>query len=316
MRSVYDPVIATAPERKILIFFPGAGFLRLVPHQTDPLTPPSVTVPGKIYPFDSVTHSSMNRFILVSALAALIILTGQAASAQASVTASIGDAVQLSGMAPGADVVYLFLTGPNLPSNGVRLEDISAPVVTGIPSSFTQAAVSGDQWEYTWYTNTRGGTLDAGIYTIYVTTTPVGRNNLGNAVYSTIVVTLTRPSLVVGETGYLQVHSLPSGVEIRVDGVMQGTTPMELTGIPVGSHQIEIRAEGYQPFLETVTISAGMTTGVDAILLEAHNTTALPVDTTVVPQSPPSTTPTRAPLPPATIPIALGAAAMIGRRRR
>jgi hypothetical protein len=258
----------------------------------------------------------MNRFILVSALAVLVILTGQAVSAQAQTTAAIGGPVRLSGVAPGADVVYLFLTGPNLPSNGVRLEDISAPVVTGIPSSFTQATVSRDPWEYTWYTNTRGGTLDAGIYTIYVATTPVGRNDLGNAVYSTIAVTLTRPSVVVGQTGYLSVYTVPSGVEIRVDGVSQGTTPVELTGVPVGSHALEIREEGYQPFLETVNISAGMTTDVEVILFEGNNTTAMNVDTTPVPQSPAATIPTHAPLPLAAIPIALGAAAMIGRHRR
>jgi hypothetical protein len=258
----------------------------------------------------------MNRFILLSMLAVLVILTGQAVSAQAQTTAAIGDPVRLSGMAPGADVVYLFLTGPNLPSNGVRLEDISAPVITGVPSSFTQATVSGDQWEYTWYTNTQGGTLDPGIYTIYVTTTPVGRNNLGNAVYSTIAVMLTRPSVVVGQTGYLMVNTIPPGAEIRVDGVTQGTTPVELTGVPAGSHVLEIREQGYQPFQETVTISAGAMTDVEVNLLAANNTTAMPVDTTAVPQSPPVSTPTRAPLPLAAIPIAFGAAAVIGRHRK
>lgn len=257
----------------------------------------------------------MNRFFLVSAFAVLVLLVGEAASAGASVTTAIGDRVSLGGAAPGADTVYLFLTGPNLPPNGVRLDDISAPVVTGVPSSFTQATVSGDQWEYTWYTNTKGGTLDAGIYTIYVTTTPAGRYDLGNAVYSTITVTLTRPSVVVGATGDLTVRTVPAGVEIRVDGIPQGTTPVELTGVPAGSHQIEIRAEGYQPFQKTVNISEGMTTGVEVTLLMAGNTTSSPTGSPPVTQSPPATTPTRAPLMLSVVPLALGAAALIGRCR-
>ncbi|MDD1714965.1 MAG: hypothetical protein LUQ61_06880, partial [Methanoregulaceae archaeon] len=38
------------------------------------------------------------------------------------VSVPLGDTLYLSGSAPGADTVYLFLTGPNLPSNGVRLD--------------------------------------------------------------------------------------------------------------------------------------------------------------------------------------------------
>jgi hypothetical protein len=272
--------------------------------------------PGNIYPFMSLTPPSMNRLILVSLLTVLVILTGQAVFAQAQTTAAMGEPVRLSGTAPGVDVVYLFLTGPNLPSNGVRLDDVSSPVVTGVPSSFTQATVSGDTWEYTWYTNTQAGKLDAGTYLVYVSTTPVGRNNLGNAVYSTIAVTLTRPSIVVGQTGYLSVYTLPSGVEIQVDGVSQGTTPVELTGVPVGSHVLEIREEGYQPFRETVNISAGMTTDVEIVLLDGNETNATSNVSTTVPQSPPATTPTRAPLHLAAIPIALGVAALMGRQRR
>jgi hypothetical protein len=277
---------------------------------------PSHTDHGNSYQFASSTHAPMNRFILVSALAVLVLLTGQAASAGASVTAAIGDRVSLSGVAPGAETVYLFLTGPNLPPDGVRLDDISVPVTTGIPSSFTQATVSGDLWEYTWYTNTRGGTLDAGIYTVYVTTTPAGRNALGNAVYSTIAVMLTRPSIVAGPAGYLTVHTLPAGAEIRVDGVPQGTTPVELTGVPAGSHPLEIRADGYQPFRKTVNISQGMTTEVEVTLLVASNTTDMPAVTPPVPQSPPATTPARAPLSLSAVPLAPGAAALIGRYLR
>ena len=99
-------------------------------------------------------HSHMGRSFLV-----FVILTGilYVCSASGSgFTAVLGDQVVLGGDAPGADSVFLFLTGPNLPSNGVRLDDPSTPVITGNPASFTQATVSEDRWYYTWNTRSRG----------------------------------------------------------------------------------------------------------------------------------------------------------------
>jgi hypothetical protein len=213
------------------------------------------------------------------------------------ITVPLGDQIPLSGIAPGADTVYLFLTGPNLPSNGVRLDDISAGVVTGVPSTFTQAPVSNDQWQYTWYTGSAGG-LDAGTYTVYVSTTPVGRNNLAGAVYSTISITLTTPTIQVPPTGTLDIRSVPAGADVVVDGIVQGTTPVELTGVPEGSHTVVLSLAGYSNSTSTVTIVAGEITTVNVALLpatpQATPTTATP--NTMIPTPSPSPSPTPAPL--------------------
>lgn len=209
----------------------------------------------------------MNRCILVCVLGVLILGIVQSASADGSTTAAIGDRVPLRGSAPGADTVYLFLTGPNLPPNGVRLDDISSPVVSGVPSTFTMASVSDDRWQYTWYTRTAGGTLDAGIYTVNVVTTPVGREDLDGAVYSTIAVTLIPPVVIVPPTGSLVVRSIPSGADVSVDGVLQGITPVELTGVPEGTHQVEVQLQGYAPFFRTVTVTAAEAAELDAALV-------------------------------------------------
>jgi hypothetical protein len=210
------------------------------------------------------------------------------------ITVPLGDQIPLSGIAPGADTVYLFLTGPNLPSNGVRLDDVTAEVVTGVPSTFTQAPVSNDQWQYTWYTGSAGG-LDVGTYTVYVSTTPVGRNDLAGAVFSTISITLTTPAVQVPPTGTLEVRSVPSGADVVVDGLLQGTTPVELTGVPEGSHTVVLSLTGYSNITSTVTIVAGEITTVNVALLPATTqatlTTATPVTTIPTPSPSPSPTP-------------------------
>ena len=194
------------------------------------------------------------------------------------ITVPFGDQVPLSGIAPGADTVYLFLTGPNLPSNGVRLDDVTAEVVSGVPSTFTQAQVSNGQWQYTWYTGSAGA-LDVGTYTVYVSTTPVGRNDLAGAVYSTISITLTTPTIQVPPTGALDVRSVPAGADVVVDGLLQGTTPVELTGVPEGSHTVVLSLPGYSNTTSSVNIVAGDTTTVNVALIP-DTTQATPIFTT------------------------------------
>lgn len=233
--------------------------------------------------------------------------------------AAIGDLVPLRGTAPGAGSVYLFLTGPNLPPNGVRLDDVSAPVVSGDPATFTKASVSQDQWECNWYTNA-GGRLDTGIYTVYVVTTPVGRKDLDGAVYSTISVTLTTPVLIVPPTGSLIVRSIPSGAEVWVDGVLQGTTPVVLTGVPEGVHQVGVQLPGYAPFFHTVTVTAEEAAEVDAALVPVQTSPQPTVFTTPVTSSPetpaPTPQPTTAGWPVVVSPVSLAAAGMWLHHRR
>jgi hypothetical protein len=172
------------------------------------------------------------------------------------VSVPIGDSLALSGSAPGADIVYLFLTGPNLPSNGVRLDDIAVKIITGVPSTFVQAVVAGDgSWEYSWNTRTAGGVLDAGTYTVYVVTTPTGRRDLsGGDSYGLISVTLTRPTLTLLPSGGLSITSEPAGAGVLVDGEMRGATPLELTNMSPGNHIVGIFKEGFLPVSEDITI--------------------------------------------------------------
>ena len=89
--------------------------------------------------------------------------------------------------------MYLFLTGPNLPVNGVALNDITARADEG---HFTEVSVdSNDQWEYRWGTNAMGGRLDAGTYTVWVVNRPLDRSHLAEADYNTISIRSGTPVL-------------------------------------------------------------------------------------------------------------------------
>ncbi len=68
---------------------------------------------------------------LVCLLVALVVYPGN--SFAADINEKIGNRVDLKGTAVSADSIYLFVTGPGLPSNGVRLDTMQVPVVNVIP---------------------------------------------------------------------------------------------------------------------------------------------------------------------------------------
>ena len=121
-----------------------------------------------------------------------------------------GESVDLRGSCT-SDYVYLFITGPNLPSNGANPEDIYEEVVTGSPSSFVKVDAFNNRWSYTWDTKTSGGNPDTGTYTFFAGEKPVGRHDLSGVEYSTKTVRLLDPSVSVSG-----VSSFPEGTDKSV----------------------------------------------------------------------------------------------------
>ena len=177
-------------------------------------------------------------------------------AAKSPITVPLGDVVTLKGVAPGSDSVYLFLTGPNLPSNGVKLDNIRSPVVTWNPSTFTKVDVINDRWSYKWYTRTAGGVLDAGSYTVYAVTQPVGRSDLQYADYSTIPVSLTTDVITTG-AGVIFVNVSPPGTEVYFEGKLVGYSPVKIVDILPGDYTITLKKEGYRDSQEKVTLREG-----------------------------------------------------------
>lgn len=133
-------------------------------------------------------------------LVGILLVIAFVAAPAAAVTAYPGSEITLTGTSTGSDTVYLFITGPNLPSAGGRLEDPDTPVQTGNPESFTTVTVDADdRWTYRWRTGEAG--LDPGTYTVYAVDAPVDRSDLSGRGYTTIPVTLgTPPGTPVTET--------------------------------------------------------------------------------------------------------------------
>jgi len=159
----------------------------------------------------------------------------------AALSVPLGDEIPLTGTSTGSQTVYLFLTGPNLPANGVRLSD-GAPVVTGSSSSFTRVDVLTDNtWRYEWDTGALGGMIDVGSYVVYVVGEPAGKEDLAGKEYATVSVSLTKPSISVvtasptlTTTGTIEISTPPTTMTTQVpteSPVTETTTPA--TGMPV-----------------------------------------------------------------------------------
>jgi hypothetical protein len=104
---------------------------------------------------DSFFHHSYTMVFLTGCLVLI-----SPVSASAAIEAYYGDTIHLQGYSCGSPTVYLFLTGPNLPVNGVALNDLSSQADEG---HFTTVSVDdNDHWLYKWATNMMNGRLDEG----------------------------------------------------------------------------------------------------------------------------------------------------------
>ena len=125
----------------------------------------------------------MHRAYLLLTTAALLGLLVAPVGAETTLTISaspqqahIGDVITVNGTVSGIATiaVYLFVTGPDLDTRGVTLDNLNIPAGRGL---FTTAPVrlSDGSWTYTWDTSVILGTMTPGKYTIYVVSSPVDR---------------------------------------------------------------------------------------------------------------------------------------------
>jgi len=132
----------------------------------------------------------------------------------------MGEEITLSGTNTDSGTTYLFLTGPNLGTNGVTLVDPGVSVVNGSADTFTSVAVEADDtWIYRWDTSSLPRTLDAGGYTIYAVSEPRSKNTLSGVPYATTSVQLRAASLTTRPSGTI----LSRGDEYRLTGTATGS---------------------------------------------------------------------------------------------
>jgi len=186
-----------------------------------------------------------------------------------------GDTIPLSGYSPTSNKVYLFLTGPNLPVNGVALNDITKRADEG---HFTVVQVMGDDsWSYKWGTSNINGHLDDGTYTIWVVNGPNDRSNLQNAEYGTISVTLGKPVISASTSGgisatsssptcSLVITSDPADCSVVVNGEYKGKTPLTVGELYPGSYDVNVTKFGHMPYSTTVQLTDGAEATITATL--------------------------------------------------
>jgi hypothetical protein len=61
----------------------------------------------------------------------------------------------------------------------------------------------------------------------------------------------------VGDTGELRIESRPAGAAVYVDGRPVGTTPMVISAVAAGAHQVRMELDGYRPWTASATVTAG-----------------------------------------------------------
>jgi hypothetical protein len=179
----------------------------------------------------------------------LILLIPLIVSATAApISAVFGEEIPLRGTATGADLVYLFLTGPNLPAGGISLAG-GTPVETGVPASFTRVEVlTHGTWTYTWRTGSFGRVLDPGTYVIYIAEEPRARPDLDDTPYATQVVVIGGPvgtgtvplpeTTLSPPTGTMMGGPLVTGMQPPATGTPSPASPgrlAPLTLVPPGA---------------------------------------------------------------------------------
>ena len=218
---------------------------------------------------------SLKKSLAITVLiAGMLFLAGNAAAS--GIQVALGDEVKLAGYATSGPYVYLFLTGPNLPVNGVALHDISKRADQG---GFTKVSVDGDdRWAYTWHTGSIGGRLDEGTYTVWVVTGPNDRSRLAWADYRTLSVTLGKPFVSVDtpvQPGGMNLQSVPDGASLMVNGEYRGKTPLTVSGLSPGNYAVTFSRFGFGELSVQVPVEQGRMSEVTATLQPKTGTLAV-----------------------------------------
>ncbi len=131
----------------------------------------------------------------------------------------LGDEIILSGTNTDSYTTYLFLTGPNLPPNGVRLDGETSPVEDNNTSSFTTAGVEADDtWSYKWDPAIIQRLLNAGNYTVYAAAEPRSRDNLSDVKHAAADIQLKLPAIKM--TGFSDTAA--RGDDLVIEGYVTG----------------------------------------------------------------------------------------------
>jgi len=144
----------------------------------------------------------------------------------------LGEEIKFSGTNTESQTTYLFITGPNLGSNGSGItggasggmdpRNIKLGTATDgtlLVSELVQAAVQGDNtWSYKW--GTASVALDAGTYTVYATSQPSSSSadDLSKVAYGTVSIIIKKPFI----SATASQSTVAQGDAVFITGTAQG----------------------------------------------------------------------------------------------
>lgn len=174
---------------------------------------------------------------------------------------SLGDEIDLSGRNTVSDNVYLYLYGPNMNSNGVKLDNVSVACKDGNVNTFTKVEVDADDaWSYKWDTSNLGGpVLDAGSYVLYAATSENGRGSLSSTSYDTISINFKKPFITIDAIP----NTVAAGDKLTITG--------RASGAPNNVY-VWIFGKNYRNMFDSVSVQSD---GTYSYKLDAGDTTDL-----------------------------------------
>ncbi len=73
-------------------------------------------------------------------------------------------------------------------------------------------------------------------------------------------------------TGTLEIQSTPGNAEIFINNRYEGFSPLQIPDLPVGTHSMLVKHEGYQDWTGNVTVTGGSPDPVDVVLVSLPET--------------------------------------------
>lgn len=107
-------------------------------------------------------------------------------------------------------------------------------------------------------------TLDSGTYRLAVSSPGYQTKEVDVTIEGRTPV--KQDVVLMSDSGTLDVTSDPSGAEVLANGISRGRTPCRVDRIPGGSVTIEVKADGFQPQSQSVSLAAGEVQKIDAKL--------------------------------------------------
>lgn len=168
--------------------------------------------------------------ILVCICTILLAVSVSAEDYSKDYTGYLGETIALSGVAYNSDTIYLFMTGPGLPANGVPLMDTTKRADQG---DFTIIGVGSDQhWLYKWDTSKLENQIDPGTYLVYAVNAPADASSLAGHSYQTLSVYLKDGMLAKDRVSVGAKYTLNLADDDPVTPIMTTVTTVAPTSPP------------------------------------------------------------------------------------